>query len=113
MQDYTVILYLYRLYHFFRDLISEDGVTFEIGDEYHDDDDEEFSYSPFVQFSNEEMLNMLNMNGFEDEDDMNDEKESVSLYGVSFAKLKAKMTSLTTNQKVNQILYYLQIMFSS
>ncbi|XP_050446288.1 inactive peptidyl-prolyl cis-trans isomerase FKBP6 isoform X2 [Cataglyphis hispanica] len=82
------------------DLISEDGVTFEIGDEYHDDDDEEFSYSPFVQFSNEEMLNMLNMNDFEDEDDTNDEKGFQSLCGVSFAKLKAKMTSLTTNQKV-------------
>lgn len=82
------------------DLIGEDGVTFEIGEEYHNDDDEEFSYSPFVQFSNEEMLNMLNMNGFEDEDDGDDEKGSISLYGMSFAKLKAKMSSLTPDQKV-------------
>ncbi|KAM0731719.1 Inactive peptidyl-prolyl cis-trans isomerase shutdown [Formica fusca] len=82
------------------DLIGEGGVTFEIGDEYHDDDDEEFAYSPFVQFSNEEMLNMLNMNGFDDEDVRDDEKGSVSLYGMSFAKLKAKMTSLIPNQKV-------------
>lgn len=94
----------------FRDLIGENGVTFEIGDESYigedNDDDQEFSFSPFVQFSNEEMLNMLNMNDFEDEDDRDDEKGSVSLYGMSFAKLKAKMTSLTTDQKVNHILHY-------
>ncbi|EFN71505.1 FK506-binding protein 6 [Camponotus floridanus] len=84
------------------DLIGEEGVTFEIGEDYvgEDNDDEEFSFSPFVHFSNEEMLNMLNMNGFEDENDGDDEKGSVSLYGMSFEKLKAKMTSLTIDQKV-------------
>ncbi|XP_072757123.1 inactive peptidyl-prolyl cis-trans isomerase FKBP6 [Anoplolepis gracilipes] len=83
------------------DLISENGVTFELGDEFReDDDDEEFSYSPYVQFSNEEMLNMLNMNGFEDENDRDNEKGSVSLYGMSFAKLRAKMTNLTADNKV-------------
>ena len=82
------------------DLIAEDGVTFEIGEEYLENDDEDFSYSPFVQFSNEEMLNMLNMNGFEDDDDRDDEKGTVSLCGMSFAKLKTKMTSITSDQKV-------------
>lgn len=86
------------------DLIGEDGITFEIGEDYigEDNDEEEFSFSPFVHFSNDEMLNMLNMNGFEDENDENgdNEKGSISLYGMSFEKLKAKMTSLTTDQKV-------------
>ncbi|KYQ51324.1 Peptidyl-prolyl cis-trans isomerase FKBP6 [Trachymyrmex zeteki] len=81
------------------DLINEDGVMFEIGDDINNnEDDEEFSYSPHVQFSNEEMLNMLNMNSIEDEDE--DEKETVSLCGMSFSKLKTKMTSLTPNGKV-------------
>lgn len=97
-------LYSYLLYYS-RDLINEDGVMFEIGDDINNnEDDEEFSYSPHVQFSNEEMLNMLNMNSIEDEDE--DEKETVSLCGMSFSKLKTKMTSLTPNGKVNQILYY-------
>lgn len=100
------IINIFALYHFSRDLIAEDGVTFEIGEEYLENDDEDFSYSPFVQFSNEEMLNMLNMNGFEDDDDRDDEKGTVSLCGMSFAKLKTKMTSITSDQKVNQILYY-------
>ncbi|XP_029159255.1 inactive peptidyl-prolyl cis-trans isomerase FKBP6 [Nylanderia fulva] len=85
------------------DLISKDGVTFEIGQDHidnNDEDDEEFSYSPYVQYSNEEMLNMLNMNGFEDDDNDDDENGTVSLCGISFEKLKAKMTSITTNQKV-------------
>jgi len=94
---------LYTSYHF-SDLINEDGITFEIGEQFINEEDEEFGYSPNVQFSNEEMLNMLNMNDFEDDEEDN-EKGTMSLCGMSFSKLKTKMTSLTTNQKVNQILY--------
>jgi len=100
---------LYTLYHF-SDLINEDGITFEIGEQFMNEEDEEFGYSPNVQFSNEEMLNMLNMNDFEDDDEDN-EKGTMSLCGMSFSKLKTKMTSLTTNQKVDQILYFLYIIF--
>lgn len=83
------------------DFIGEEGVTFEISQDYLDENnDEEFSYSPYVQYSNEEMLNMLNMNGFEDDDDRDDENATVSLCGMSFEKLKVRMTSLTTDQKV-------------
>ncbi|KAL6268504.1 hypothetical protein P5V15_001636 [Pogonomyrmex californicus] len=79
------------------DLISDNGVTFEIGEEI--EEEEEFGFSPHVHFSNEEMLNMLNMNEFEDETEDN-EKEIMSLYGMSFSKLKAKMTSITPDKKV-------------
>lgn len=100
---------LYR----FSDLINEDGITFEIGSDFNpgeEEEEDEFTYSPYVQFSNEEMLNMLNMNDFEDENE--DEKVAVTLCGMSFSKLKAKMTSLTADEKVNQILYYfLNILF--
>lgn len=100
------LLHLPQSCHF-SDLISEDGITFEIGDDLNleEEEEEEFAYSPYVQFSNEEMLNMLNMNDFEDENE--DEKVAVTLCGMSFSKLKTKMTSLTTDKKVNQILYYL------
>ncbi|EGI59395.1 PREDICTED: inactive peptidyl-prolyl cis-trans isomerase FKBP6-like [Acromyrmex echinatior] len=81
------------------DLMNDNGIMFEIEDDIiKNEEDEEFSYSSHVQFSNEEMLNMLNMNDFEDEDE--DVKETASLYGISFSKLKTKMTSLTTNGKV-------------
>lgn len=40
------------------------------------------------------------MNNFKDKNDRDDEKGSVSLYGMSFARLKLKMTRLTTDQKV-------------
>lgn len=87
--------------------MNEDGITFEIGEETYDDvAEEEFAYSPNVQFSNEEMLNMLNMNDFDDEEEDN-ENGAVSLCGMSFSKLKTKMTNLTTDGKVNQILYYI------
>ncbi|XP_011695993.1 PREDICTED: inactive peptidyl-prolyl cis-trans isomerase FKBP6-like [Wasmannia auropunctata] len=83
------------------DLIKEGGITFDLGDgdEINNEDDEEFAYSPNVQFSNEEMLNMLNMNDFEDEDEDN-ENGPVSLCGISFSKLKKQMTNLTADQKV-------------
>lgn len=95
-------------------MLSEDGVIFEIGEQY-EDDDEEFSYSPSVQFSNEEILDMLNMNDFGDEDDEDKEKETVSLCGMSFAKLRTKMTDLDKDQKVSQISCksFLQIIFLS
>lgn len=98
----SLLLHLSQLYRF-SDLINEDGITFEIGEELNNEEDEEdeFAYSPHVQFSNEEMLNMLNMNDFEDDDE--DEKVAVTLCGMSFSKLKTKMTSLTTDQKVNRI----------
>lgn len=80
------------------DLMNEDGITFDLGDgnEINNEDDEEFAYSPNVQFSNEEMLNMLNMNDFEDEDEDN-ENGPVSLCGISFSKLKKQMTNLTAD----------------
>lgn len=89
--------YCYCIY--FSDLMHKDGFTFEIGEQYQDDD-EEFAYSSFVQFSNDEMLDMLNMNDFDDEED-GDGKEALNICGISFEKLKIKMTALTTDEKVN------------
>lgn len=42
------------LYRSFQDLIGKDIITFEIRENYQNNDDNEFSFSPIVQFSNEE-----------------------------------------------------------
>ncbi|XP_012527508.2 inactive peptidyl-prolyl cis-trans isomerase FKBP6 [Monomorium pharaonis] len=84
------------------DLINADGITFEVGEQFDNEDEEEFAYSPHVQFSNEEMLNMLNMYD-SDHEDNEDEKETVALCGMSFSKLKLKMTDLTSDQKVMKL----------
>jgi len=69
--------------------MNDNGIMFEIGDNiFKNEKDEEFSYSSHVQFSNEEMLNMLNKNDFEDDDE--DVKETVSLCGISFSKLRKR-----------------------
>lgn len=87
-------------------MLSEDGVTFEIGEQYYDDDDEneELGFTTFAQYSNEEMLDMLNMNDFEDDEDTDKEQDNILLHCISFEKLKKKMTSLTPDEKVNQFL---------
>ncbi|XP_076239073.1 inactive peptidyl-prolyl cis-trans isomerase shutdown [Calliopsis andreniformis] len=86
------------------DLTRDDGLIFEIGDEYKDDE-EEFSYSPNVQLTNEEALNLLNMDNFQDddEDDDNEGNNSVSICDINFEKLKSKMTSITENNKVMKV----------
>jgi len=83
-------------------LIDKDGMTFEIGEQY-DDEEEEESYPSLAQYNNEEMLNMLNMNDFVDAEDTNENNEidNQSLYDINFEKLRTKMTNLTPDGKVN------------
>lgn len=59
-----------------------------------------------MPLSNEEALNLLNMDDFQDEDDYdndhtNNKDNSISICGLSFEKLKAKMTDITGDGKVN------------
>ncbi|KZC09784.1 PREDICTED: inactive peptidyl-prolyl cis-trans isomerase shutdown [Dufourea novaeangliae] len=92
------------------DLTTQDGLVFEIG-EYQGMDEEEFSYSPAIPLTNEEALNLLNMDDFQDGDDDNDNDDddttkdnSVSLFGISFDKLKTKMTDILGNGKIMKLL---------
>lgn len=80
------------------DLMNENGVFFEIGDNY-EEAEEEFGYTPHVQFTNEEMLEMLNMNEFEDEEEQSDSNDIV-IWGISFDKIRTKMTPVTEDGKV-------------
>ncbi|XP_033338043.2 inactive peptidyl-prolyl cis-trans isomerase shutdown [Megalopta genalis] len=90
-----------------RDLTAQDGVVFEIG-EYKDiEKEEEFSYSPHVSLTNEEALNLLNMDDFEDNenDDNNDctRDGSCSIFGISFEELKTKMTDILGDGKIMKL----------
>jgi hypothetical protein len=98
--------HIYVNYHS-SDLIGRDGITFEIGEQYEDENEKELSYTSFVQYSNKEMLHMLNMNDFVDAEDTNknNEIDNLSLYNISFEKLRTKMTNLTPDGKVNQIYF--------
>ncbi|XP_076629266.1 inactive peptidyl-prolyl cis-trans isomerase shutdown isoform X1 [Colletes latitarsis] len=88
-----------------RDLTLNDGLVFEIG-EYEGMDEEEFPYSSSIPLTNDEVLNLLNLDDFHDDDDNNDNNttdNSVLLCNMSFDKLKTKMTDILGNSKVMKL----------
>lgn len=86
------------------DLMSPDGFTLEIGDQYMDEEDEEFSYSSDVFLSNEEVINMINMDEFKDEDEDVNESTTAMPCGIGFETMKTKMTPLLDNGKVMKLI---------
>ncbi|KAK2586048.1 hypothetical protein KPH14_012045 [Odynerus spinipes] len=87
------------------DLMSPDGFTIEIGDEYLPEEEEEFSYNSDVFLSNEEVLNMLNMDEFKDnEDEEVNEATAVMPCGISFATMKTKMSNLIEDGRVMKLI---------
>lgn len=93
--------------YFFRDLTLKDGLVLEITNDYENFDEEEFGYSEDLPLTNEEALNLLNMNDFEDEDDCNDSNinKQITVCGISFEQLKTNMTDIFGNGKVNFFFY--------
>ncbi|XP_029034471.2 inactive peptidyl-prolyl cis-trans isomerase FKBP6 [Osmia bicornis bicornis] len=90
-----------------KDLTQKDGFAFEIGDDFENLDEEEFCYSSDLPLSNEEALNLLNMDDFQDEEDYDNNRtteNSISICGLSFEKLKAKMTNVTKDGKVMKLI---------
>ncbi|KAG7213934.1 hypothetical protein KM043_003133 [Ampulex compressa] len=88
-----------------RDIMSKDGVTIEIGDEYRREIEEEFSYSSDVYLSNDEMMNVLNMEDFDE--DTNKENDSATLilpYGIGFQELKTRMMDLSGDGKIMKLI---------
>ncbi|KOC63519.1 Peptidyl-prolyl cis-trans isomerase FKBP6 [Habropoda laboriosa] len=88
------------------DLTYKDGLILEIGNEHKFTRDEEFPYSTDIPLTNEEALNLLNMNDFQDEDDTNNDNDDdkdklITVCGISFEKLKTKMTDVLGDGKVN------------
>ncbi|OAD62431.1 Peptidyl-prolyl cis-trans isomerase FKBP6 [Eufriesea mexicana] len=89
------------------DLTLKDGLVFETDNNYDNLDDDEFGYSEDLPLTNEEALNLLNMDDFQDEDDYNDDNDTtnpVTICGISFEKLKTKMTDIFGNGKVMKLI---------
>ncbi|XP_024936423.1 inactive peptidyl-prolyl cis-trans isomerase FKBP6 isoform X2 [Cephus cinctus] len=87
------------------DLMTGGGITFEVDKDFQDlGDDEEYGYKDDVRLTNEDLLKLLNMNDFCDEDvESNDERQVVLPFGSSFDKLKQQMTDLTGDGKVMKV----------
>lgn len=86
--------------------MNEDGFTFDIEEQDFDDEDE-FGYSSNVHFTNQEMINMLNMNN--DDGEENEEGGCEILNGLNFENLRQKMSPVTLDQKVRFHIYFLEI----
>lgn len=88
------------------DLMQHDGFVFDIGNDYETVKDEEFAYSSDVLLTNEEALNLLNMDNFEDnenDDDDNDDGGPATICCISFETLKTKMTSIYGDGKIMKL----------
>ncbi|CAK9795076.1 Inactive peptidyl-prolyl cis-trans isomerase shutdown [Anthophora quadrimaculata] len=91
----------------FSDLTLEDGLILEIGnkDEHIND---EFPYSEDIPLTNDEALNFLNMDDFEDRENVNNDDDDntnnlITVCGISFEKLKTKMTDVLGNGKIMKL----------
>ncbi|XP_017877748.1 inactive peptidyl-prolyl cis-trans isomerase FKBP6 [Ceratina calcarata] len=89
-----------------RDLTSNNGVILEFDDDFKAcEDNEEFNFNSEVPLTNEEVLNLLNMEDFLDEEDTEDSKDCMmTICGISFASLKDKMFDLTEDGKIMKLI---------
>ncbi|KAK1131776.1 hypothetical protein K0M31_015935 [Melipona bicolor] len=83
----------------------KDGLIFEINNDYEKFDDE-FGYSADIPLTNEEALNLLNMDDFEDEDNCDDDNTNnqITICGIGFEKLKTKMTDIYGDGKIMKLI---------
>lgn len=83
----------------------KDGMVFEVSNNCENFDDEDFGYSTDIPLTNDEVLDLLNMDDFQDEDTCDDDNinNRITVCGISFKKLKTKMTNLFGDGKVNYI----------
>ncbi|XP_015185328.1 PREDICTED: inactive peptidyl-prolyl cis-trans isomerase FKBP6 [Polistes dominula] len=87
------------------DLLSPEGFTFEIGDEYIQKEEEDNClYNSNVFLSNDEIVDMLNIDNFENEETNDYESAITNVIGISFAKLKSKMTPITEDGKIMKLI---------
>lgn len=89
------------------DLLSPEGFTFEIGDEYIQKEENNYSYDSSVFLSNDEIIDMVNIDNFkneETEETENYESAVTNVIGISFAKLKSKMISVTEDKKIMKLI---------
>ncbi|XP_014613253.1 PREDICTED: inactive peptidyl-prolyl cis-trans isomerase FKBP6 [Polistes canadensis] len=87
------------------DLLSPEGFTFEIGDEYIQKEEENnCSYDSNVFLSNDEIIDMLNIDNLKNEETEDYESAVTNVIGISFAKLKSKMIPVTEDKKIMKLI---------
>lgn len=90
-----------------RDLISSEGIILEVDDDLKSSEDiEEFSFTPDVHLTNDEVLNLLNMEDFLDDDNVDDDSKNVAMTVsmANFESLKRRMLDLTGDDKVMKLI---------
>ncbi|KAH0540365.1 inactive peptidyl-prolyl cis-trans isomerase FKBP6-like [Cotesia glomerata] len=96
-----------------RDLMSNDGVIFNYGNEIEENDDERFKFDPHVNFTDDELLKFINLEISDDErDDDSDDRDNddgkkckaTVLPGLNFDKIKEKMKNLRDDGKIKKII---------
>lgn len=81
-------------------MLSPNGVTLEMSNEFFGIDEDMHEFSKNVFMSNDEMLKFLNMDDFES-DDEGLAVDSRMPWDLSFDKLRSKMTDLERNGLVS------------
>ncbi|XP_066600651.1 inactive peptidyl-prolyl cis-trans isomerase shutdown-like isoform X3 [Prorops nasuta] len=78
-----------------KDLMSQDGMVFELGDDYIEEDEDEYHYKPGVTLNSDEMIKMINM---EDSDGEEDDEAQNMIFTIGFETLKEKMSDISPNR---------------
>ncbi|KAI4473866.1 hypothetical protein M0802_015907 [Mischocyttarus mexicanus] len=87
------------------DLLSPEGFTFEIGNEYlQEKEEDECSSNSNVFLSNDEIIDMINIDNFKNDDAEDYESAVTNVIGISFATLKSKMLPVTEDGKVMKLI---------
>ncbi|XP_066600650.1 inactive peptidyl-prolyl cis-trans isomerase FKBP6-like isoform X2 [Prorops nasuta] len=75
--------------------MSQDGMVFELGDDYIEEDEDEYHYKPGVTLNSDEMIKMINM---EDSDGEEDDEAQNMIFTIGFETLKEKMSDISPNR---------------
>ncbi|XP_057324177.1 inactive peptidyl-prolyl cis-trans isomerase FKBP6-like [Microplitis mediator] len=93
-----------------RDLMSDDGVVFNYGNEFNENE-ERFKFDPNINFTDDELLKFMNLEISDDEDNDDDQKNGDDADkhktpvspGLNFDKIKHKMENLGDNDKIKKL----------
>ena len=85
--------------------MSKDGFVLSMGDEIPEDTEDLHPYRPNVDLSNDQMIKLLNMEEFGEDDDENvTDADAMSPWTISFSKIKSKSHDLTKDGKVMKLI---------
>ncbi|XP_011298074.1 inactive peptidyl-prolyl cis-trans isomerase shutdown [Fopius arisanus] len=85
------------------DLISGNGITFNTGDEFSPIEDEYLQMEDF-NFNDDELLKLINMQEFLDDDEVVEDCDIPQSVGIHFDKIKERMDDLIPDGKIKKII---------